>query len=459
MIEVEHSIIEKVEKELKINFTTTFTYLYISFLFFVFIDITNQSSFFKYVYEGLNHFTVHALGTLFTVITLAKTFKNKQSRQFAWYKFKLIFSDRKGTRILDDAELFDYLSEEEIQKSLISFSKDAREIMIFAGDADFLINNDQSKSPQFDEIKHFGADCKLLLSENIRVDIELLKELYDAGVKIKLYPKSRPNVGLRGRIKITDDGRSAKLFDKIKENYLSQELKNSYMLQMLCQEYNDVFENGRNPFIKYILFDLAGVFCEGDFEAFLCEVQAISGIEIENRNSNYLCIDDRLNLAHDNFTIVDYVEEKGKKNLTLLQKKQVREIWNNTWTINIKMKELASRLKDNGYTIAVCSNCDEDNGDKYLIRNYFDGFDRYFSYEMKILKPTPEYFKTILAKYNCQPYECLFIDDHEKNIDAAKALGFATIKVARTHSEEDKVAKLEKAFNELSIKYNDDENR
>ena len=330
MNSVEHNIIEKLEKDLKIDFYSLFTYIYIIFLFFLAIDKLNQLVFLEHLYHAVNTGLYHFFGIAVTLITLKKNFLTKKARKFAWYKFKLLFSENKESSIIDETELFNYLTEEEVQKNLIDFSIDAREIMIFAGDADFLMNKTGGNSLQFDEIKKFGSNCKLLLNDNINVDISLLKSLHDSGVRIKLYPLSKPNIGLRGRIKVTDDGRSAKLFDKVKDNYLSQELKNNYIVQMLCQEYDDVFQNGRNPFIKYILFDLAGVYCDGDFEGFLDQVKNICGIEIENKNSNYLCVDDRLNLGDNNFTIVDYIEEKGDKELSLEEKKKIREIWNTT---------------------------------------------------------------------------------------------------------------------------------
>ncbi|MBK7692347.1 MAG: hypothetical protein IPJ31_15005 [Bacteroidetes bacterium] len=43
------------------------------------------------------------------------------------------------------------------------------------------------------------------------------------------------------------------LFDKVKDNYLSQELKNNYIVQMLCQEYDDVFKMGEILYKVYII--------------------------------------------------------------------------------------------------------------------------------------------------------------------------------------------------------------
>ena len=40
-----------------------------------------------------------------------------------------------------------------------------------------------------------------------------------------------------------------------------------------------------------------------------------------------------------------------------------------------------------------------------------------------MVKPNKEIFEHLLGKYNLNADECLFIDDSEKNIEGAKALG------------------------------------
>lgn len=439
-----------VEDKLKFSLTTVYAIFYVVLLIFVAIDLTNTLHLFRSIYDELNHLPVHVIG----IISLLASFKNKIARRLAWHKIKLLFSKQNSETILESNNFAQALTEKDIQSQLLEFSKDATAIKIFAGDMTFLINSDKTPSAQFQEIKKFGNQCQLLFSEVINVDVDLLKELSDNRVQLRLYPKSKPNFALRGRIKTTAGVQHAMLFDKEKDLYISQKIKNKYIVDMLIDEYEDVFHLGRNALIKYVLFDLAGVYCEGDFATFLNAVEDICGHRIPNRSSNYLLVDDRLNLGTDGFTIIDYVEEKCSITLTNDQKIKIRQVWNKTWILNSQMKELALDLKENGYIVAICSNCDEDNGEMYGVNNYFDGLDKFFSYEMKLLKPGEEYFQYILDKYNCKPFECLFIDDHERNIETAKNIGFSTIKVARDHSESEKVIKLKKEFDSLSIQYN-----
>lgn len=61
--------------------------------------------------------------------------------------------------------------------------------------------------------------------------------------------------------------------------------------------------------------------------------------------------------------------------------------------------------------------------DGQTMDDYFDKM--YLSYQMKILKPSPEIFRAMAADAGMEPSETLFIDDSKSNADAAHALGFA----------------------------------
>lgn len=50
-----------------------------------------------------------------------------------------------------------------------------------------------------------------------------------------------------------------------------------------------------------------------------------------------------------------------------------------------------------------------------------------FSYEVKLVKPEPEIYQTLLEKYRLRPEECVFMDDNEKNVVAARKAGMYAI--------------------------------
>ena len=50
-----------------------------------------------------------------------------------------------------------------------------------------------------------------------------------------------------------------------------------------------------------------------------------------------------------------------------------------------------------------------------------------FSCDVKLIKPDRRIYECITQKYNLIPNECVFIDDIERNVKAAKDFGFNAI--------------------------------
>ncbi|MBR4826846.1 MAG: HAD family phosphatase [Bacteroidales bacterium] len=51
----------------------------------------------------------------------------------------------------------------------------------------------------------------------------------------------------------------------------------------------------------------------------------------------------------------------------------------------------------------------------------------FLSHEMHLLKPEPEIYRRAIAESGCRPEECLFIDDSQKNVDGALAVGMRAV--------------------------------
>ena len=63
------------------------------------------------------------------------------------------------------------------------------------------------------------------------------------------------------------------------------------------------------------------------------------------------------------------------------------------------------------------------------VHPFLERFERgFFSFELGHTKDEPEAFRKVLAALNRRPWECLFIDDQERNVCAAKLVGLATIR-------------------------------
>lgn len=89
-------------------------------------------------------------------------------------------------------------------------------------------------------------------------------------------------------------------------------------------------------------------------------------------------------------------------------------------------------LKEQGYRIYLLSNYPQrmyeiHKHTRFTFYPYIDG--EVVSYQYKLAKPDPAIYKLLCKKYSLLPQECIFLDDREENICAAKALGMEGIVV------------------------------
>ncbi|MBR1861475.1 MAG: HAD family phosphatase [Lachnospiraceae bacterium] len=97
-------------------------------------------------------------------------------------------------------------------------------------------------------------------------------------------------------------------------------------------------------------------------------------------------------------------------------------------------KDYAARwvkeLKSKGYNVYYLSNYFEyavkANPDALEFIDYMDG--GVFSYQEKIIKPSPAIYECLMDRYGLKPEECLFTDDSQNNVNAARELGMRAIR-------------------------------
>ena len=92
--------------------------------------------------------------------------------------------------------------------------------------------------------------------------------------------------------------------------------------------------------------------------------------------------------------------------------------------------ELARELDRRGFHLYGLSNMSAPNYE--YLRQHYDHF-RVFrgivvSGEVKLMKPEPAIFEYICQRYLLRPAETVFIDDHLPNTEAARRLGFLTVR-------------------------------
>lgn len=381
---------------------------------------------------------VHIFGIAATAFTLYLAWRERSRLSAATYilRHSAAEIDSVPTR----------LTEADVQKRIIEFSKDAVGIRVYAGGGRFL----NKPNPQHAELKRLGSDCAILLDEGHSVTKESLMELVHSQVRVRLYPREEANAHLRGGLKESSSGQSACLFDKGVVGYKLLQVDNSTLVKMLYKQYDGTFSRGRNPVIRHIIFDLGGVYFEGDFGRFLDKINPILGTHLRVTTGHYGCVDEELNLGTK--TISDWVAEKIGRNLSAPEQEQVQSLWENNWTLNTDMQKIASALRQRGYKISLSSNCDTGNADRYEQKGWFWGVDQLFlSCKLRLLKPQPEYFRTMLNRLGADPAACVLIDDHRENVEAAQRLGLSAILVDRTQSADSKAKQVIGELASLSV--------
>jgi epoxide hydrolase-like predicted phosphatase len=90
-------------------------------------------------------------------------------------------------------------------------------------------------------------------------------------------------------------------------------------------------------------------------------------------------------------------------------------------------------VRQRGFKTYILSNLCELTHNRIKDHDFLKSFDGgIFSYQVKLVKPEPEIYKTLLTRYALDADECIFIDDLEVNIQGAKNVGIDGI-VCKDH--------------------------
>ncbi|MEE4312138.1 MAG: HAD family phosphatase [candidate division KSB1 bacterium] len=180
--------------------------------------------------------------------------------------------------------------------------------------------------------------------------------------------------------------------------------------------------------IQTVIFDLGGVLVEIDSQKFLNNVSREFNVPQETlaHSAN--------GQVHQEFMKGNLTGEQfhsiicQKYNHTVGIDKFIN-IWN---TILIRQSEAVAGIVQelqSQCALALLSNIDPWHY-RYCTENYpvLDLFeDKFLSYEMHLVKPEQEIYLRVVDKLKVQAEECLFIDDLEENISAAKQAGLHAI--------------------------------
>lgn len=106
--------------------------------------------------------------------------------------------------------------------------------------------------------------------------------------------------------------------------------------------------------------------------------------------------------------------------------REIRLFWENVGLAIYQydyVKDWIHSLKKQGYGVYILSNYSSwtyaHTTEQLSFLEDVDG--AVFSFQVKQIKPEPEIYRSLLTKYELNPEECVFLDDRQENIDAAKA--------------------------------------
>ncbi len=176
--------------------------------------------------------------------------------------------------------------------------------------------------------------------------------------------------------------------------------------------------------IKNLIFDLGDVFINLNFEKVgkeLLNVDDKGKMDcIQKYEEGYISTNE----------FVTYFEHK----LSDKSKRDVVDLWNSLLgdLPNYRMKFLQEECK--GFNKVLLSNTNALHvshfSDKYnarILKEFMSCFLKtYYSFEMKLKKPDPKIFKSVLFDQGWNPEETLFIDDNLENIESAKTVDLKT---------------------------------
>ena len=98
---------------------------------------------------------------------------------------------------------------------------------------------------------------------------------------------------------------------------------------------------------------------------------------------------------------------------------------------------LVDAIRASGLRCHLATNQQVYRRDIMLGLGYPEHFDRlFFSCDLGVAKPDPDYFRAILAELGCGPEGIVFVDDREDNVEAARSVGLAAY-VHATHTASD----------------------
>lgn len=181
--------------------------------------------------------------------------------------------------------------------------------------------------------------------------------------------------------------------------------------------------------INTIIFDLGMVLVGYCWREYLESFHYPKEIEEEIANAMFLSKEwnefDR-SLVSDDEILASFIKNRPER------EKEIKEVFENIGGVIRKYdyaRPWIRELKEKGYKVYYLSN--------FAKRTFEQAWDivgfieethgGVLSYEIKMVKPEPGIYETLLRKYDIVPENAVFLDDSKGNVEAARKFGLHTI--------------------------------
>lgn len=174
-----------------------------------------------------------------------------------------------------------------------------------------------------------------------------------------------------------------------------------------------------------LIFDVGGTYMAGSFVEFVNKSYRVLNLNKVFSTQEEIIFDEDYNRGLISYE--DCFRKYFGVPISDAQMKELADIWTTTWSPTEEMQELVKKLKRN-YSLAILSNSDLLNSDKYTSKGWYSYFDPLIlSHELGLIKPEKRIYELALEKIGLPAEKCLFIDDQPKVLIPAQELGMQTL--------------------------------
>lgn len=177
-----------------------------------------------------------------------------------------------------------------------------------------------------------------------------------------------------------------------------------------------------------LIFDMGHVFVDFDWED-ICREFCVRANSSRSEFEEVLKYLGSLGYEKGNISTVDFLSEANQKLKTNVHIDEFHKIWNKNHIENSEMAALLQKLKTER-PLYLLSNTNESHWhyleNNFRVSRHFE--ERILSFQVHASKPDKKIYEEVLKRSGRLASECLFVDDLEENIQAAKNIGMQGIR-------------------------------